>query len=65
MTEGLTLKIESCHDCPRLHKRKVRHFLMDANDYGLEYTCTKASRAIYPTDGIEPPPKWCPIRSTT
>ena len=59
---GLVLEIESCHDCPRLNKTKVSHFLMGANEYGWRYTCTKAGRDIYPSEGINPPPEWCPLR---
>lgn len=63
MSEQLQLVIEECPDCPRFEKRKVQHFLMDPNEYGWEYTCTKAGRLILPSDGINPPPVWCPMRA--
>jgi hypothetical protein len=59
-TEGLTLKIKSCGDCPRFSSRHVRHWMVPGG--GWEYRCTKARRTIYPEDGVNPPPKWCPLR---
>ena len=58
---GLILEIESCRDCPRLHIKEVRHWLLGHHP-GYEYICTKASRNIYPHEGVNPPPEWCPIR---
>ena len=59
---GLVLKIESCHDCPRLKVTPVRHFLL-GNQTAYRYDCTKVGRQISPSDGVKPPPHWCPIRS--
>lgn len=61
MQDSLTLKIESCRDCPRLKIKKVRHWLL-GHQPGYEYRCTKAGRYIYPNEGVKPPPEWCPIR---
>ena len=58
---GLTLEIEECLDCPRLEKRKTTHFLIYPR-YGWTYTCNKVGRIIMPSDGMNPPPKWCPLR---
>lgn len=55
---GLCLKIESCRDCPRLQITKRKTFL----GTGYEYLCTKADRYIYPHEGVNPPPEWCPLR---
>ena len=57
----ITLEINSCHDCPRLEKKKATHFLIYPQ-YGYEYICTQADRNIYPSEGVNPPPKWCPKR---
>lgn len=59
---ALTLRIESCHDCPRLEKHEARHW-MAGNARLWRYTCTKAGRVITPADGVEPPPVWCPLRA--
>lgn len=61
MTDEITLKIESCRDCPHLREREVRHWLA-GNSTLFELYCTKAGRIISPADGIKPPPKWCPLR---
>ena len=58
---GLILEIESCRDCPRLEIRHVHHFLIHPSG-GYKYKCTKADRLIYPSEGVKPPPEWCPIR---
>lgn len=55
---GLCLKVESCRDCPRLEINKVKTFLGS----GYEYICAKAGRHIYPHEGVNPPPEWCPLR---
>ena len=62
MSEPIMLEIKSCHDCPRLKTREVRHFLLGHHP-GYEYHCTQASRLIYPSEGVEPPPDWCPKRA--
>ncbi len=61
---GLILEIESCRDCPRLKIKEVRHWLLGHHP-GYEYLCTKVSngsRNIMPSEGVKPPPKWCPLR---
>ena len=60
---GLTLEIEieECHDCPRLKIREVRHWLLGYHP-GYEYKCTKINKTISPSEGVKPPPKWCPLR---
>ena len=59
----MILEVRSCRDCPRLMIREVRHFLLDGQT-GYEYICTQAERNIYPSEGVTPPPKWCPKRKT-
>lgn len=61
MSDTLTLIIESCYDCPRLKQTPVRNFLL-GNQTAYRYDCTKAGRQISPQDGVNPPPKWCPLR---
>ncbi len=61
MSEPLMLKIESCHDCPRLKVSEVRSWQL-GNQPAYEYCCTKANRLITPNEGVNPPPSWCPIR---
>lgn len=58
---GITLEINSCQDCPRLEKRKQTHFLIYPA-YGYHYICTQIHKTIMPSDGVNPPPKWCPKR---
>lgn len=56
------LKIESCKDCPRFQSKHSTHW-MGASGY--VYTCTQAGRTIMPSDGIKPPPSWCPKRKSS
>ncbi len=56
-----SFKIEGCRDCPRFEKRKVKYWLLAPPGWGWEYTCTKKDRIIMPSDGVKPPPSWCPL----
>ena len=61
---GVPLIIHSCRDCPRLNITEAHHWML-GNQKGYEYMCTQASRNIYPSEGVTPPPKWCPKRKET
>ena len=58
----LVLEVTSCLDCPRFEKHRVKHWLADPSDVLYEYICNKANRNILPSDGVNPPPSWCPLR---
>ncbi len=58
---GISLVIHSCRDCPRLDIKEVGHWLL-GHQKGYEYICTEAKKNIYPSEGVKPPPKWCPKR---
>lgn len=62
MSDALKLRIGECRDCPRFKMRAVQHWLLD-NQVAYEYICTKANRFITPSDGVRPPPSWCPLRA--
>ena len=61
MSDAIVLRIESCRDCPRLKITEVRDWKL-GNRPGYRYDCTQAHRQIAPSDGVEPPPDWCPKR---
>ena len=57
----LTIDINNCSkDCPYFSARAADHWTGGISGY--VYDCLKAEKMIMPTDGVEPPPKWCPIR---
>jgi uracil-DNA glycosylase len=53
--------IENCKDCPRFKSHAETHWSGASGDV---YTCTQAKRTIMPSDGIKPPPTWCPKRKS-
>lgn len=62
-SEALTVEIESCSDCPHFKEVPVQHWLAGHQTL-YEYQCTEARRVITPDDGVNPPPKWCPLRNS-
>jgi len=57
----VVVEIRSCRKCGEFSMWEVRHWLLEP-EVGYEYTCNKAERLILPSDGVNPPPIWCPIR---
>jgi len=64
----IVLEIKSCHDCPRF--KSIKRYAPNRFPYfgefmGYEYRCTQAGREIVNgRDAVNPPPKWCPKRSS-
>lgn len=58
----ITIDVKSCEDCPHFKATKADHWMAPANNNLYSYRCKKAGRDIYPSDGIKPPPSWCPLR---
>ncbi|MFA5416948.1 MAG: hypothetical protein WC341_00680, partial [Bacteroidales bacterium] len=61
MTDSFPLIIESCYDCPRLKISTVEHWML-GHQKGYRYDCERSGKQIAPSDGVTPPPPFCPKR---
>ncbi len=60
---SVTLEIKNCRrDCPYFSLQPSTHWIGAS---GYVYTCNKAQKDIMPSEGVSPPPEWCPLRSET